>query len=67
LTFALPPSMRGRRWQGDLRANDTDLVIIDTGRDSNNAGYTAAQAADLVLALSATGQQRLKNLISERR
>jgi chromosome partitioning protein len=25
------------------------VAIIDTGRDSNNAGYTAAQAADLVL------------------
>ena len=33
----------------DLRANDADLAIIDTGRDSNNAGYTAAQAADLIL------------------
>jgi chromosome partitioning protein len=26
-----------------------DLVIIDTGRDSHNTGYTAACAADLVL------------------
>jgi len=25
------------------------FVVIDTGRDSNNAGYTAAQAADLIL------------------
>jgi cellulose biosynthesis protein BcsQ len=24
-------------------------VVLDTGRDSNNAGYTAAKAADLVL------------------
>jgi chromosome partitioning protein len=45
---AIPPA-RLDKLLIDLRANDTDLVIIDTGRDSNNAGYTAAQAADLVL------------------
>ena len=45
---AIPPA-RLEKLLTDLRANGTDLVIIDTGRDSNNAGYTAAQAADLVL------------------
>jgi chromosome partitioning protein len=45
---AIPPS-RLEKLLNDLRANDADLAIIDTGRDSNNAGYTAAQAADLIL------------------
>ena len=45
---AIPPA-RLEKLLSDLRANDTDLTIIDTGRDSNNAGYTAAQAADLIL------------------
>ena len=45
---AIPPARLGKLLT-DLRANGTNLVIIDTGRDSNNAGYTAAQAADLVL------------------
>jgi chromosome partitioning protein len=45
---AIPPA-RLEKLLSDLRANDADLAIIDTGRDSNNAGYTAAQAADLIL------------------
>ena len=45
---AIPPA-RLDKLLGDLRANGADLAIIDTGRDSNNAGYTAAQAADLIL------------------
>jgi len=32
-----------------LQAGGCEFVVIDTGRDSNNAGYTAAQAADLLL------------------
>jgi len=36
-------------WLERLGTAGADLVILDTGRDSNNAGYTAAQAADLVL------------------
>lgn len=36
-------------WLERLRSAGADLVILDTGRDSNNAGYTAAQAADLIL------------------
>ena len=43
---AIPPS-RLEKLLADLRANEADLVVIDTGRDSNNAGYTAARAADL--------------------
>lgn len=45
---AIPPA-RLDKLLSDLRKNGAGLVIIDTGRDSNNAGYTAAQAADLVL------------------
>jgi chromosome partitioning protein len=45
---AIPPARLGKLL-GDLKANGVELVLIDTGRDSNNAGYTAAQAADLVL------------------
>jgi len=45
---AIPPA-RLAKLVGGLRANGVQLVIIDTGRDSNNAGYTAAQAADLIL------------------
>jgi chromosome partitioning protein len=45
---AIPP-IRLEKLLADLRGNDAKLVVIDTGRDSNNAGYTAAQAADFVL------------------
>ncbi len=45
---AIPPARLGKLL-GDLKANGVHLVLIDTGRDSNNAGYTAAQAADLVI------------------
>lgn len=45
---AVPP-VRLEKLLSDLRDNGADLVVIDTGRDSNNAGYTAAQNADLAL------------------
>lgn len=45
---AIPPA-RLAKLLTDLRANGAQLALIDTGRDSNNAGYTAAQAADLIL------------------
>ncbi|MHB1304546.1 MAG: nucleotide-binding protein [Acidiphilium sp.] len=45
---AIPPA-RLTKLLSDLRTNNVQLAIIDTGRDSNNAGYTAAQAADLIL------------------
>ena len=45
---AIPP-IRLEKLLADLRTNGADLVVIDTGRDSNNAGYTAAQAADFAL------------------
>jgi chromosome partitioning protein len=45
---AIPPA-RLEKLLNDLRANEVGLAIIDTGRDSNNAGYIAAQAADLIL------------------
>jgi chromosome partitioning protein len=44
---AIPPARLGKIL-GDLRTK-VDLVIVDTGRDSNNAGYIAAQAADLII------------------
>lgn len=45
---AVPP-IRLEKLLNDLRENGAGLVVIDTGRDSNNAGYTAAQAADFAL------------------
>ena len=44
---AIPPA-RLNKLLGDLLGSGVQLVVIDTGRDSNNAGYTAAQAADLI-------------------
>lgn len=44
----IPPARLGKLL-ADLRESGAQFVIIDTGRDSNNAGYTAAQAADLIL------------------
>lgn len=45
---AIPP-IRLEKLLTDLRSNGAEFVVIDTGRDSNNAGYTAAQAADFAL------------------
>src|SRR5271166_6925844 len=45
---AIPPA-RLDKLLADLRANGTDLVLIDTPREANNAGYIAAKAADFVL------------------
>jgi chromosome partitioning protein len=45
---AVPPA-RLVKLLADMKANGADLAIIDTGRDSNNAGYTAATSADIVL------------------
>jgi chromosome partitioning protein len=36
-------------WLDKLRAAEASFVVLDTGRDANNAGYTAAKAADLIL------------------
>ncbi len=36
-------------WLDKLREASADLVILDTGRDANNAGYTAAKTADIIL------------------
>jgi chromosome partitioning protein len=44
----IPPA-RLEKLLGELRGNDVDLVIVDTPREANNAAYTAAQCADLVL------------------
>lgn len=43
------PHVRLKKTIDDLRTNETDLVIIDTGRDNNSAAFAAAEAADLVL------------------
>ena len=45
---AIPPGRLGKLL-ADLETHGTDLVIIDTPREANNAGYIAAQAADFVL------------------
>jgi len=45
---AIPPvALAG--WLDRLKGAGAGLVILDTGRDSNNAGYTAAKAADMLL------------------
>jgi chromosome partitioning protein len=41
------PHIRLKKTIDDLRANGTDLVVIDTGRDNNNAAYAAAEVADI--------------------
>jgi chromosome partitioning protein len=43
----VPVALAG--WLDKLREAQAGVVFLDTGRDSNNAGYTAAKAADLVL------------------
>jgi chromosome partitioning protein len=45
---AIPPARLDKLLAG-LRTNGTDLVLIDTPREANNAGYIAAKAADLIL------------------
>lgn len=45
---AIPPS-RLEKLLADLRGNETDLVVLDCGRDSHNAGYLAAMASDFAL------------------
>jgi chromosome partitioning protein len=45
---AIPPA-RLAKLLPELRASGVQLAVIDTGRDSNNAGYIAAQASDLIL------------------
>jgi chromosome partitioning protein len=45
---AIPPA-RLNNVLDKLRGGGCGFAVIDTGRDSNNAGYPAAQAADLVL------------------
>src|SRR3954463_10882410 len=44
----IPPS-RLEKLLRDLRGNGADLVIIDTPREANNAGYIAATNSDFVL------------------
>jgi chromosome partitioning protein len=43
------PHMRLAKTIADLRANETDLVIIDTGRDNNAVAFAAAEQADMIL------------------
>jgi chromosome partitioning protein len=45
---AIPPVALAA-WLTKLDEAGASIVILDTGRDSNNAGYTAAKAADLVI------------------
>jgi len=45
-----------------LRGGGCSFVVIDTGRDSNNAGYTAAQAADLILVPCRVGRFDIRAL-----
>lgn len=36
-------------WLEKLRGAEASFVVLDTGRDANNAGYTAAKVADIIL------------------
>ena len=45
---AIPPA-RLEKLLTDLKGNGADLVIIDTPREANNAGYIAAKNSDFVL------------------
>ncbi len=47
----LPVALPG--WLKKLDEAGAGLVVLDTGRDSNNAGYTAAKAADWFLSHAA--------------
>lgn len=58
---AIPPA-RLASVLDKLRENGCAFVVIDTGRDSNNAGYTAAQAADLILVPCRVGRFDLRAL-----
>jgi chromosome partitioning protein len=58
---AIPPN-RLEKLLGDLRSNGSDLVLIDTPRESGNAGYIAAKAADLVLVPFKRGGHDLRAL-----
>lgn len=43
------PASRLAKLLAELRANDADLVIIDTPREANNVSYVAAQSADVAI------------------
>lgn len=58
---AIPPA-RLASVLDKLRDNGCAFVVIDTGRDSNNAGYTAAQAADLILVPCRVGRFDIRAL-----
>lgn len=58
---AIPPARLGAVLD-KLRESGCAFVVIDTGRDSNNAGYTAAQAADLILVPCRVGRFDLRAL-----
>jgi len=45
---AIPPA-RLEKLLADLAGNECDLVIIDTPREANNAGYIAATNSDFIL------------------
>ena len=58
---AIPPA-RLAAVLDKLRENACKFVVIDTGRDSNNAGYTAAQAADIILVPCRVGRFDIRAL-----
>ena len=63
---AIPPS-RPENLLTDLRGNEIDLVVLDCGRDSHNAGYLAAMASDLALIHHADRRLRLSGVESDPR
>jgi chromosome partitioning protein len=59
--LAIPPARLSTVLE-KLRGGGVRFVVIDTGRDSNNAGYTAAQAADLILVPCRVGRFDIRAL-----
>ena len=59
--LAIPPA-RLANVLDKLKGGGVRFVVIDTGRDSNNAGYTAAQAADLILVPCRVGRFDIRAL-----
>jgi chromosome partitioning protein len=59
--LAIPPARLSSVLE-KLKGGGVRFVVIDTGRDSNNAGYTAAQAADLILVPCRVGRFDIRAL-----
>ena len=59
--LAIPPARLNAVLE-KLAGGGCGFAVIDTGGDSNNAGYTAAQAADLILVPCRVGRFDIRAL-----